>query len=169
MAQGFNFGPNEGNVLSVKDVVDSVIQKYGKGEIEIKKDDKFHEANLLMLNIDKAKKLLGWKPVYDAQTAIEKTVEWYVHFYKKDLDIFDMRENFDSKCSEFNELMSNSSIQHKPLPGIGTFTFLPPTKKGRPSGRKGGLAIETFQMISTPSSQGGHNRCNATWHSPRQP
>ena len=87
----------------------------------------------------------------------------------EDLDLFDIREIFDSKCREFNELMNNSSIQHKPLPGIGTFTLLPPTKKGRPSGRKGGLAIETFQMISTPSSQGGHNRCNATWHSPRQP
>lgn len=92
-----------------------------------------------------------------------------VNAEEKDLDIFDVRENFDSKCREFNELMNNSSIQHKPLSGIGTFTFLPPTKKGRPSGRKGGLAIETFQMISTPSSQGGHNRCNATWHSPRQP
>ncbi len=29
----------------------------------------------------------------------------------EDLDIFDIRENFDSKCREFNELMNNLSIQ----------------------------------------------------------
>ena len=111
LAQGFNFGPNEGNVLSVKDVVDSVIQKYGKGEIEIKKDDKFHEANLLMLNIDKAKKLLGWKPVYDAQTAIEKTVEWYVHFYKKDLDIFDFTYRQIKEFKESIKWMKTCAIK----------------------------------------------------------
>lgn len=111
LAQGFNFGPNEGNVLSVKDVVDSVIQKYGKGEIEIKKDDKFHEANLLMLNIDKAKKLLGWEPVYDAQTAIEKTVEWYVHFYKKDLDIFDFTYRQIKEFKESIKWMKTCAIK----------------------------------------------------------
>ena len=104
-------------------------------------------------------------PVYGIQVPLLREMAEEI----EDLDLFDIREIFDSKCREFNELMNNSSIQHKPLPGIGTFTLLPPTKKGRPSGRKGGLAIETFQMISTPSSQGGHNRCNATWHSPRQP
>ena len=42
-----------------------------------------------MLNIDKAKKVLGWTPTYSADEAIEKTIEWYKHLYNKDIDIFD--------------------------------------------------------------------------------
>lgn len=80
-AQSFNFGPNEDSVLKVCDVSQKVCEIYGKGEVIVQKHDNLHEANLLMLNIDKAKKVLGWEPLYTAQTAIEKTVEWYKRFY----------------------------------------------------------------------------------------
>ena len=64
-----------------------------------------------MLNIDKAKKLLGWEPVYDAQTAIEKTVEWYVHFYKKDLDIFDFTYRQIKEFKESIKWMKTCAIK----------------------------------------------------------
>lgn len=82
-ADGFNFGPNEDSVLKVSEVASRVVKYYGKGEIVVSKKDNLHEAGLLMLNIDKAKKVLNWQPVYTADAAIEKTVLWYKMFYEK--------------------------------------------------------------------------------------
>lgn len=80
-AEGFNFGPSEDSVLKVSDVAEAVVKFYGKGEVIVHKTDNLHEANLLMLNIDKAKDVLGWTPTYTAEQAVEKTVEWYKRFY----------------------------------------------------------------------------------------
>ena len=81
-AQGFNFGPNSQNVLTVEEVAKQVVAEYGRGTLKIHKRDNLHEANLLMLDITKAKKVLGWQPVYTAQQAISQTVEWYKRFYR---------------------------------------------------------------------------------------
>lgn len=80
-ADGFNFGPESNSVLTVKDIVKKIINYYGKGNVIIHPDTKFHEANLLMLDITKAKTKLDWHPKYNANEAIEKTVLWYKNFY----------------------------------------------------------------------------------------
>ena len=93
-AEGFNFGPNEESVLRVAEVADKVCKFYGKGEVVVHKKDNLHEANLLMLNIEKAEKVLGWTPTYTADKAIEETVNWYKYFYegKKDLYEFTVKQ-----------------------------------------------------------------------------
>ncbi len=74
----FNFGPETESIVPVSDVIDIVIQCYGKGSWEQSASQHApHEANLLKLNIDKAKTELNWKPVWNINTAIEKTVDWY--------------------------------------------------------------------------------------------
>lgn len=83
-AQGFNFGPEESSNLMVKDVVDSLIKYWGKGDVKIHKQDDLHEACLLTLNIEKAKKILGWSPVYNVDEAIKKTVKWYKKYYNSE-------------------------------------------------------------------------------------
>lgn len=88
-AEGFNFGPNEDSVLRVAEVAQKVCEYYGKGEVVVQKRDDLHEANLLMLNIEKAEKVLGWIPTYTADEAIRKSVEWYKHFYSQDADMYD--------------------------------------------------------------------------------
>ena len=92
-AEGFNFGPNEDSILKVADVAKMVIEFYGKGEIVIHKKDNLHEAGLLMLNIEKAKKVLNWSPTYTSEQAIEKTVEWYKHFYANDTNMYELSIN----------------------------------------------------------------------------
>lgn len=89
-AESFNFGPTEESVLQVGEVAKKVVEYYGKGEVVIHKKDDLHEANLLMLNIDKARQMLGWIPTYTADEAIAKTIEWYKHFYQKDLDMYEL-------------------------------------------------------------------------------
>ena len=92
-ADGFNFGPNEDSVLTVADVSRFVCENYGKGNVVVGEKSPLHEAGLLMLNIEKAEQVLGWVPTFTAQEAILKTVEWYKHFYNKDIDMFDFTLN----------------------------------------------------------------------------
>lgn len=104
-AQGFNFGPNEESVLTVADVAQRVVNYYGKGEVIVNKTDNLHEANLLMLNIEKAKNVLGWAPTYKADEAIQATVEWYKRFYSGEKMLeFTMKqiENYE-KVKDTNE------------------------------------------------------------------
>lgn len=104
-AQGFNFGPNEDSVLTVADVAQRVVSFYGKGEVVVHKKDDLHEANLLMLNIEKAKKVLSWTPTYNADEAIRETVEWYKRFYsgEKMLDFtFEQINYYQNKMTTSN-------------------------------------------------------------------
>lgn len=88
-AEGFNFGPNEESVLRVAEVAEKVCNYYGKGEVIVHKRDNLHEADLLMLNIEKAEKVLGWIPTYTADEAVKNTIEWYKHFYDNDIDMYE--------------------------------------------------------------------------------
>lgn len=83
-AQGFNFGPHEDCILTVADVAQKVVKYYGKGEVVIGEKSDLHEANLLMLNVEKAEKVLGWTPTYSADEAIKETIEWYKRFYNNE-------------------------------------------------------------------------------------
>lgn len=88
-ADGFNFGPNEDSVLTVAEVAKTVTEFYGKGKVFVGEPSSLHEAGLLMLNIEKAEKVLNWTPTLTAKEAIRNTVEWYKHFYAKDTDIYE--------------------------------------------------------------------------------
>ena len=88
-ADGFNFGPNEESVLTVAEVSKKVCEYYGKGSVVVGEKSPLHEANLLMLNIEKAKEVLGWEPTYSANEAISETVDWYKHFYNKDANMYE--------------------------------------------------------------------------------
>ena len=88
-AEGFNFGPNEESVLTVAEVAKNVCEKYQKGNVVVGEKSPLHEANLLMLNIEKAKEVLGWEPTYTADIAIKETVDWYKHFYSEDCDMYE--------------------------------------------------------------------------------
>lgn len=102
-AEGFNFGPNEESVLKVSEVAQKIIDNYNKGEVIVHKKDNLHEANLLMLNIEKAKTVLNWTPTYTANEAIKETVEWYKHFYAQDTDMYQYTiqqiKNYSSKMN----------------------------------------------------------------------
>lgn len=88
-AQGFNFGPNDNSISTVIDIAQNVCNIYGRGNIITNDSPSVHEAGLLMLNIDKAEKFLGWTPSYSVDTALAKTVEWYKHFYEHDINMYE--------------------------------------------------------------------------------
>lgn len=74
----YNFGPNPEDHLTVKDLVEIAIEKWGSGSwYQPNTLNQPHEANLLKLDISKAKNVLGWKPKLNAATSIDWTIEWY--------------------------------------------------------------------------------------------
>ena len=77
-SQAWNFGPELDSIVPVWEIGEKVIKYYGNGELEdISNPDELHEAKLLSLDISKARFNLGWKPTWNTEVAIEKTIEWY--------------------------------------------------------------------------------------------
>jgi CDP-glucose 4,6-dehydratase len=81
-AKAYNFGPNTDDALSVEEMVKKSIENWGSGSYQTLADSNSpHEAGLLKLDISKALNELNWKPVFNAQTAIERTINWYKNYY----------------------------------------------------------------------------------------
>ncbi len=84
--EGWNFGPRTESIATVWEVASRVIDNYGKGELKDSSDPKaVHEANLLMLDISKAKFKLGWEPRMDLDQSIALTVDWYKKYKEDDV------------------------------------------------------------------------------------
>jgi len=77
----WNFGPNNESDVTVKEIVEKVIELWGAGEYKIRKNSSKEEAKYLSLDISKAKRELGWFPMYDIDRTLEQTVKWYKEFY----------------------------------------------------------------------------------------
>ncbi len=89
-ACGWNFGPNDTDILSVEEILNLAINSWGRGSYAIDKSVQPHEANLLKLDISNAKTILKWKPVYNVKKAVSKTMEWYKNYYENYLEVKDI-------------------------------------------------------------------------------
>lgn len=75
----YNVGPDESSCVKTGELVSLFKEHWGDGfDVKFNNDnaDVFHEANFLKLDNTKIKTRLGWLPVWDIDTAVEKTVEW---------------------------------------------------------------------------------------------
>ncbi len=76
--EGWNFGPNPESERTVCEVADFFIKEWGSGSwTDVSDGNHPHEASILRLKINKAKKELGWSPAWDFETMIQRTVSWY--------------------------------------------------------------------------------------------
>ena len=77
-AEGWNFGPESGDVKPVREIVEYVVERWGSGASWIHDEsDQPHEAQQLKLDISKAKKLLEWVPKWSVFIALDSIVEWH--------------------------------------------------------------------------------------------
>ena len=84
--EGWNFGPEADSVSTVWEVATKLVQSFGKGELkDVSDPNALHEANLLMLDINKAKTRLGWKPRLDALQTIDLVANWYKKYQDGDV------------------------------------------------------------------------------------
>ena len=77
----WNFGPNDNDIITVEEMVKSVIMNWGNGDYKIDTSNQPHEAGLLKLDTSKVRTFLGWKPVYNIFETSKRTINWYKHFY----------------------------------------------------------------------------------------
>jgi len=74
----YNFGPLPNDHLTVKELVETAIESWGKGTWNDSSDPaQPHEAGLLKLDISRARKELNWIPKLSATEAISWTINWY--------------------------------------------------------------------------------------------
>jgi CDP-glucose 4,6-dehydratase len=86
----FNFGPAAGKAHTVKEVVETFLEKWpNPPEVIIDSNAAtHHEAGYLAVSIEKAQNLLGWQPKWDFPVAIEKSAEWYRAWSESKEDLF---------------------------------------------------------------------------------
>lgn len=73
----YNVGPDETDCVTTGHLVDVFCEKWGNGQTWVNQyDGGPHEANFLKLDCSKLKKTFGWKPRWDFDMAMEKSVEW---------------------------------------------------------------------------------------------
>jgi len=78
VAEGWNFGPADGNVVTVETLARALVAAWGEGEVQIDQESNHpHEAGLLKLDCSKARSLLGWHGVWDFPETVRRTVDWY--------------------------------------------------------------------------------------------
>ena len=76
-AEAWNFGPDASGQLSVAQVIVSFARRWSTVRCDVERAPQPHEAGLLHLDCAKARERLGWRPVWDAAVAIERTAAWY--------------------------------------------------------------------------------------------
>ncbi|EFS5883709.1 CDP-glucose 4,6-dehydratase [Campylobacter coli] len=98
-ATSFNFGPNNEGDLSVEDVLKLASLFWDKISYQVQVDlNTSHEANLLMLDISKARKMLNWTPILNSSLSVEWTIKWYREFYENKITLTSKQlENYMEK------------------------------------------------------------------------
>jgi CDP-glucose 4,6-dehydratase len=73
----YNFGPDGKSCVTTGELAALFCEVFGDGASWVSQSDGGpHEANFLKLDATKAQSALGWKPRWDIQKAVEKTVEF---------------------------------------------------------------------------------------------
>ncbi|WP_413927231.1 CDP-glucose 4,6-dehydratase [Clostridioides sp. ES-S-0123-01] len=85
----YNVGPDDSDCITTGELVEIFCEKWGKNQNWITKSfEGPHEANFLKLDCSKLKSTFGWKPKWNIDTAIEKTIGWFKEYHEnKDVSL----------------------------------------------------------------------------------
>jgi CDP-glucose 4,6-dehydratase len=84
-AEAWNFGPRNRDAKSVQWMATLACSLWGDAAaFRIEPGQHPHETEVLKLDSSKARKRLGWAPRWPVQQAVEKTLDWYRAYGKKD-------------------------------------------------------------------------------------
>jgi CDP-glucose 4,6-dehydratase len=100
---GFNFGPDSGDNFTVLQIVDKLKNSFINGSYTVNAEEGFYETSLLMLNTDKAKRLLSWKPTLSIDETLNLITDWY-SAYETNVNQFELTQQqiafFENKISK---------------------------------------------------------------------
>lgn len=97
-ADYYNIGPDEHDCFNTRDLVDLFVRKWGDSLKWIEKNDGGpHEAHYLRLDCSRLKSRFNWKPRWNLEKAVEKTVEWTKYWLNGE----DVNTCMDRQIKEF--------------------------------------------------------------------
>mgnify|MGYP002626275792 CR=1 FL=1 len=103
-AGAYNVGPDESDCVTTGNLVDTFCRIWGDGLTWVNQSDNGpHEANFLKLDCSRLKRKFGWRPRWNFETAIEKSVEWSKVF----LSGGDITACMDAQIKDFFDLQEN--------------------------------------------------------------
>lgn len=97
LCDGFNFGPTIESNRTVAELVEEVLKNATGSWIDASESAAPHEAGKLHLAIDKAREVLGWRPVWDFESTVRETVAWYEAEARGD----DVRQTTEDQISRY--------------------------------------------------------------------
>jgi CDP-glucose 4,6-dehydratase len=92
----WNFGPDTRDCLTVAEVLDEFGRHWPSVQwTDVSETRKVHESNMLRLDCSKAIQELAWSPIWNVQTAIAKTANWYKdYYYNSDIQSLDNLQQY---------------------------------------------------------------------------
>jgi CDP-glucose 4,6-dehydratase len=92
----WNFGPNQADVKSVREVLD-IVEKFIGNKIECQEiQNEIYESKYLSLNSDKAQSELNWQPRLTLEQSIKWTLEWHSSIRNSIKPVDILRNQIDS-------------------------------------------------------------------------
>ena len=76
-AQAWNFGPEPEGNRTVAEVLGKLQQHWVEMQWQLSDTTQPHESGLLYLDSAKARRYLGWQPVWGLETTLARTADWY--------------------------------------------------------------------------------------------
>ena len=94
--ESWNIGPLVSDTPQrIHTIVEKIIEKWGSGTWkDISNKQSFKESNLLLLNSQKAQNRLEWHPIFNIDSAILETVDWYKQYHSNPEEI----GSYSEKC-----------------------------------------------------------------------
>lgn len=99
-ATAYNFGPDVSERVTVEALSEMAKSVWDKFNIRVSEESNLHEANLLLLDSQKAKDELFWNERWSVEQAVEKTILWYKNFYNNGMI------NTENDIKSFMEVIS---------------------------------------------------------------
>ena len=104
-AESWNFGPSDTDARPVSEVMDYLVKEWPGGASWVLDDlEQPHEAQILKLDISKAKARLKWEPSWNLERAIQSIIEWHQAWLEdKDIHNITLKQIEDYELSIRNE------------------------------------------------------------------
>jgi CDP-glucose 4,6-dehydratase len=102
----FNFGPGRDSEKTVAQLVKSAGRIWSSAKNFSVNESQHHETERLMLNTDRAARVLGWSPRWTFERSVIETMEWYKARYEDD--------SFDALALTRSQIESFRNENHIP-------------------------------------------------------
>ena len=102
----YNVGPDYKNCVTTLEIVELFCRKWGSIKPEYIERDMPHEAQFLRLDCSKIKNVLHWKPIWDVDEAVSRTVD----LYKLIADGKQIEDRMIEQITEYQDLLFKEKV-----------------------------------------------------------